>query len=147
MKARVGDLERCAKNDLEMIQSTSRNTRAALDEQMARASRMEIAIIQMTNIVQEKIKLEQQTREVISDAIALLKPARPEDGLLPAVRDVMQRLVLAEPEAQRLRAQRKELLDALEKVLDRFTGLCTCKECCKVYESALAAIAKAEGES
>lgn len=30
------------------------------------------------------------------EALALLKPARPEDGLLPAVRDVMQRLALAE---------------------------------------------------
>lgn len=30
------------------------------------------------------------------EAIILLNPARPEDGLLPAIRDVMQRLALAE---------------------------------------------------
>jgi hypothetical protein len=34
----------------------------------------------------------------IHNALALLKPARPEDGLLPAIRDVLQRLVLAEKE-------------------------------------------------
>jgi len=32
----------------------------------------------------------------IGAAILLLNPARPEDGLLPAIRDVMQRLTLAE---------------------------------------------------
>jgi hypothetical protein len=43
-----------------------------------------------------------------NDAIALLKPARPEDGLLPAIRDVMQQLV-SEREAG------KSARDALDK--------------------------------
>ena len=34
--------------------------------------------------------------EMEANALALLNPARPEDGLLPAIRDVMQRLALAE---------------------------------------------------
>lgn len=100
---RVRDLERYTKDDIENIKSANQNTRALLDEQMARASKMESTVIQMTHLVEEQIKSEQQTRKVISDALALLKPARPEDGLLPAVRDVMQRLALAESELEELR--------------------------------------------
>jgi hypothetical protein len=36
-----------------------------------------------------------EVRKELAEALALLKPARPEDGLLPAIRDVMQRLALA----------------------------------------------------
>ena len=47
-----------------------------------------------------KENVEALTRKVLElekerdEAILLLKPARPEDGLLPAIRDVLQQLVL-----------------------------------------------------
>lgn len=103
-------------------------------------------------LAEQQTEIDTLTRER-DEAIALLKPARPEDGLLPAVQDAMQRLALAEPEAQRLRAQRKELLDALKKItegrgqfsLDQQEFANNVIEEAKA--TALAAIAKAEGES
>jgi len=48
---------------------------------------------QLLKEAQEKVL---HMTNTIGAAILLLNPARPEDGLLPAIRDVMQRLALAE---------------------------------------------------
>jgi hypothetical protein len=62
----------------------------------ARVKVLEDAGRQLTESYLHELERVQRMSAEVADAIALMKPARPEDGLLPAVRDVMQRLALAE---------------------------------------------------
>jgi hypothetical protein len=72
---------------------------AALDAGEAAEKRAEKAEKEIARLTDTLMGLEQNEAALwdeIHNALALLKPARPEDGLLPAIRDVLQRLVLAE---------------------------------------------------
>jgi hypothetical protein len=76
--------------------SRSEEASKRAEEAEARVKVLEDAGRQLTESYLHELGRVQRMSSEAADAIALLKPARPEDGLLPAVRDVMQRLVLAE---------------------------------------------------
>jgi hypothetical protein len=72
-----------------------------------RAKELETSGVRLLESYNHEIERVHRAHCEIAQALALLKPARPEDGLLPAIREILQQLVLE-------RETGKEARDALE---------------------------------